>query len=392
VPALLLSVFIDTVGFGIVLPLLPFFAERFGATPLTVTLLASVYSFAQFVFAPVWGRLSDRWGRRPVLLLTIGGTAAGYLWLAFGDSLLALFLARAATGAMAANVAVVQAYISDVTGAADRARGMARVGAAHGLGFVLGPAIGGLFSGADPAAPDLALPFLIAAALSGTAFAIALAGLRETVSAEQKLAAAGGLGRVAMFADAVRRPGLALLLILLALTPFVFSGVESIFVLWSEHQLGWGPRQNGWIYTFMGAVAVAVQWLLVGRLARRFGEARMIRAGAALIGAGVLLLPFMTGPAGLCAAFGLIVSGVCINNPCLSSLISQHAGPEERGALLGVSQTCSTLARIAGPAWSGFAFGAIGPAWPFLSGALVMAAMLALALRVSAAAPAGPRS
>jgi len=388
-PALLLSVFVDTVGFGIVLPLLPFFAERFGAQPLTVTLLASVYSFAQFAFAPVWGRLSDRWGRRPVLLLTIGGTAAGYLWLALGDSLLALFLARAATGAMAANMAVVQAYVSDVTGAADRARGMGRIGAAHGLGFVLGPAIGGLFAGGDAAAPNLALPFLIAAGLSAVAFAIAVFGVRETVSAEQKRAAsAGGLGRIAMFADAARRPGLGLLLILLTMTPFVFSGVESVFVLWSEHQLGWGPRQNGWIYAFMGGVAVTVQWLLVGRLARRFGEARMIRVGAGLIGAGVVVLPFMTGPSGLCLAFGLIVSGVCINNPCLSSLVSQHAAADERGALLGVSQTCSTLARIVGPAWSGFAFGAIGPAWPFLSGALVMGAMLTLAFRV--AAPGSP--
>ncbi|MEE8332986.1 MAG: MFS transporter [Alphaproteobacteria bacterium] len=392
-PALLLSVFIDTVGFGIVLPLLPFFAERFGATPLTVTLLASIYSLAQFIFAPVWGRLSDRWGRRPVLLLTIGGTAAGYLWLAFGDSLLVLFLARAATGAMAANTAVVQAYVSDVTSTADRARGMGRIGAAHGLGFVLGPAIGGLFAGADPAAPNLALPFLFAAGLSALALGIAVFGVSETVSAEQRRAATvGGLGRIAMFADAVRRPGLAALLILLTMTPFVFSGVESIFVLWSEHQLGWGPRQNGWIYTFMGAVAVSVQWLLVGRMAKRFGEVRMIRLGAVLIGAGVMVLPFMSGPAGLCAAFGLIVSGVCINNPCLSSLISQHAAAEERGALLGVSQTCSTLARIVGPAWSGFAFGALGPSWPFFSGALVMAVMLALALRLAASRPASGQS
>jgi len=383
-PALLLSVFIDTVGFGIVLPLLPFFAERFGAAPLTVALLASVYSLAQFVFAPIWGRLSDRWGRRPVLLLTIGGTAAGYLWLALGDSLLVLFLARAATGAAASNMAVIQAYISDVTGPGERARGMGRIGAAHGLGFVLGPAIGGLFAGADPAAPNLALPFLIAAGLSAAAFVIAVFGVAETVSAEQKRAAlAGGRGRIAMFADAARRPGLGILLVLLTMTPFVFSGVESIFVLWSEHELGWGARQNGWIYAFMGGVAVAVQWLLVGTLARRFGEARMIRVGAALIGAGVLVLPFMTGPAGLCLAFGLIVGGVCINNPCLSSLISQHAAADERGALLGVSQTCSTLARIVGPAWSGFAFGAIGHAWPFFSGAAVMAAMLLLALRVA---------
>lgn len=382
-PALLLTIFIDTVGFGIVLPLLPYFAEKFGATPLMVTLLATVYSFSQFIFAPIWGRLSDRFGRRPVILITLGGLVIGYVSLTVADSLLFLFLARAFTGAMAASMGVVSAYITDITSVADRARGMGRVGAAHGLGFIVGPAIGGIFAGYDPVDPNLQLPFIIAAGLSATAFTLALFSVRETVSAANRgLAARGQRNPVRVFRDAIRLPQLALLLLLLTMTPFVFSAVETTFVMWSERALGWGPWHNGQIYTFMGIVAAATQWFLVGRLTRRFGERRLIQAGAVFIGTGVFILPFMTGTISICVAFGLIVFGVSINNPSINSLISRYASPTERGSLLGVSSSCSAMARITGPAWGGFAFGAFGRDWPFLSGAVVMALMLVLALRL----------
>ena len=381
--ALLLTVFIDTVGFGVVLPLLPYFAERFGAAPLTVTLLATVFSFAQFVFSPIWGRLSDRVGRRPVILATVGGMAAGYLWLAFADSLLMLFLARAFTGAMASSAGVINAYVADVTSVEERARGMGRVGAAHGMGFIVGPAIGGLFAGSDPASPDLQLPFLIAAGLSVLAFAVALVQVHETVAAEARAAARrDGQNLFRTLLGALRLPQFALLLGLLCFTPFVFSGVETTFVMWSERTLGWGPWQNGQIYTFMGLMAAATQWFLVGRLTRRFGECRLILAGAVFMAAGTAILPLMTGTAGLCLAFGLIVFGVSINNPSINSLISRYAAPGQRGSLLGLSTSCSAMARITGPAWGGYAFGAFGRDWPFFSGALVMLAMAVLALRL----------
>ena len=167
--ALLLTVFIDTVGFGIVLPLLPFFAEKFGATPMVVTLLATVYSFSQFIFAPLWGRLSDRFGRRPIILFTLAGMIIGYALLAFSGSLFLLFFARAFTGAMAANGGVVHAYVADITKTSERAGGMGKLGAAHGLGFIVGPAIGGVFAGSDPSNPNLIGPFLIAGGLSACA-------------------------------------------------------------------------------------------------------------------------------------------------------------------------------------------------------------------------------
>jgi DHA1 family tetracycline resistance protein-like MFS transporter len=385
---LFLTVFVDTVGFGIVLPLLPYFAQRYGAAADIVTLLVAVFTASQFAFGPVWGRLSDRFGRRPILLVTLFGTMLGYALLAFSDSLPMIFAARAVTGAMGANVAVVQAYVADVTGAQHRARGMGRIGAANGLGFVTGPAIGGLFAGGDPDHPIFTVPFLIASGLSGIAFAMALVTVRESLADEHRVRRdARRRGRIAAFRAAIKRPQLGHLFALLTMTPFVFTAIESTFVLWSERTLGWGPAQNGWVYTFMGMVAVVVQGLAVGRLTRRIGERRALLVGAGLVGAGAALLPFMAGYAGLCLAFGLVVSGVCINNPCLSSLISQHAGTGERGTLLGVAQSCSALARISGPLWGGFAFVTLGPDWPFLSTTVVMAAMALLALRLPPARP-----
>ena len=369
------------VGFGMVIPLLPFYAERYGAAPDTVTLLVAVYSFSQFLFAPVWGRVSDRFGRRPIILLTVFGTVIGYLWLAYTDSLLMLFLARAFIGAMAANNAVIQAFVADVTPSEHRARGMGRMGAAHGLGFVAGPAIGGLLAGADPVNPDFQTPFFTAAALSAAALVLAIFSVRETVSADALRAAAQrpAKNRIAKFTEAIGRPQLGLLFLLMAMMPFVFSGVESTFVMWSERALGWGPEQNGYLYTFMGVVAVTVQGTLVGPLTRRLGEAGLIRVGAVLAFAGALMLPFATG---LIVAFGCLVFGVCVTNPSLNSLISQHAQPHERGALLGVAQSCSALARISGPLWGGFAFVALGRDWPFFSTAVVMVALFVLAFRI----------
>ena len=381
--ALLLTVFIDTVGFGIVLPLLPYFAEKFGATPLVVTLLATVYSFTQFIFAPIWGKLSDRFGRRPIILLTLAGMIIGYALLAFSGSLLLLFFARAFTGAMAANGGVVHAYVADITNSSERAGGMGKLGAAHGLGFIVGPAIGGIFAGSDPLNPNLTGPFLIAVGLSACALVIAVFQVKETnspVEISHSFEPARSL--VKLFFSMVRMPQFALLLILLTFTPFVFSGVETTFVLWSERQFGWGPWQNGWIYAAMGSAAVITQWFLVAPFTKRFGERRLIRAGALLIVFGCLFLPFTSGYADLSFVFVLIVMGVSFNNPSLNSLISNYAGPEERGSLLGLAMSFSAFARITGPAWAGFAFEIFGRSWPFFSGAIIMGTMFLLALRL----------
>ncbi len=378
--ALFMTVFVDLVGFGIVLPLQPFYAQKLGAAPEVVTLVAASYTAAQFVFAPLWGRLSDRIGRKRVLLITIAGSCAGYLWLAFADTLIVLFLARAFGGAMAANMGVAHAYVADVTPPADRARGMGRIGAAAGLGFVAGPAIGGLLAGPDPVNPDFQLPFFAAAVFSALAFVAAMVFLRETVVAEAGRAARGSSLRDLV--AAIGRPGLALLLALVFMTPFVFSGIETILALWSERALGWGPERNGYAYAFMGFVAVMVQGFAVGPLTRGLGEGRVVAGGAVAVMLGAILAPVMADAFGLYVALGLIVGGVCVSGPTLTSLVSHHAGADERGAILGLSQSSAGLGRILGPALSGTVFAGLGRDWPFLCGALVMVLMLVLSLRL----------
>ncbi len=381
--ALLLTIFIDTVGFGIVLPLLPFFAEKFGASPLTVTLLATVYSLSQFVFAPIWGRISDRFGRRPVILVTLAGMFVGYVLLAFTDSLLTLFLARAFTGAMAANGGVIHAYVADVTDVQQRAGSMGKVGAAHGLGFIIGPAIGGVFAGIDPVNPNILVPFLIAAGLSAMAFIIAIFQVLETPNySETSITNRQSRSMFRLLLSSLRARDFLTLLILLMMTPFVFSGIETTFVIWSERQFGWGPWQNGWIYAAMGLAAAATQWYLVGPLTKLYGEVTLIRIGALAIGLGCFLVPFTSGFIDLASAFIVIVMGVSFNNPSLNSLISQHACAEERGSLLGISMSCAAMARIIGPAWAGFSFEYIGKNWPFFFGAMIMIWMLLISYKL----------
>jgi MFS family permease len=385
---LFLTVFIDLLGFGIAIPLLPFYAQRFGAGADTITLLLATYSLAQFVFLPYWGRVSDRIGRRPVLLLTLSASILCWIAIAFADSLALLFVARAAAGAMAGNATVAQAYVADTTTPENRARGHGMMGAAFGLGFLLGPAIGGLLAHAGGNDVDFRTPFLAAAGLSAVALIFAALQLPESLSAAARAAARSRArrGRLAQLAEAVRRPGLGVLVALMFLTPFVFSNVETTFALWSQAALGWGPLENGYAYSFMGLIAVLVQGGSIGPLTRMFGERALVISGPVLIAAGMAVLPATGGIAALGVSLFLIVAGVCVTTPSINSLVSQRAAQHERGALLGVVQAAGGLARIAGPAWGGFAFVNFGRDWPYLTGAAVMLAAFVLARRVAAPA------
>lgn len=362
------------VGFGIVLPLLPLYAQKFGASPEIVTLVAVSYTLAQSVFGPFWGWLSDRIGRKPVLLVTIGGTFCAYFLLAFSSTLWMLFVARFFGGAMAANMSVTQALIADVTTPAERTRAIARLSGAAGLGFVAGPAIGGLLGGSDPANPDFLSPYLAAAAFSAVAFVLAIVLIRETVSAEQKSRARmmpGLRSWITVFSNAQMR----LVLCLMFCTPFVFAGVEVIIVLWSERVWGWGPHQNGWFYAWMGFCHVILQWFLIGRLAARIGERALVTMGAVSLGLGVLWLPLATVEAELFGGALLMILGTAATNAALSSLLSQYADTDSRGRVLGVGQTFGGIGRIGGPALAGVAFASLGVHWPFYVGAAVMVGM-----------------
>src|SRR5713101_6868462 len=224
-PILFAIVLTDLIGFGIVIPLLPFYGEHFGASPLVVTLLMSAYSLLQLFGAPLWGRLSDRHGRRPILLVSLAGSIAGYLWLGFADALWMLFAARALQGACAGNIASAQAYVADVTTPENRAKGMGMIGAAFGIGFIIGPALGGLLAGGDPATARLGAPFYVGAGLSALAFTGALVFLKESLPPERR-GSIRRVGRLAAITDKLGRPNLRGLILLSFLVVLAFAGME----------------------------------------------------------------------------------------------------------------------------------------------------------------------
>lgn len=388
---LFLIVVVDLIGFGIIIPLLPFYGEHFQADPQTVGLLMATYSLAQFISAPLWGRLSDRAGRRPVLLLSLAGAAGAYIWLAFADTLWMLFMARALGGLMAGNISAAFAYMADITTKENRAKGMGMIGAAFGIGFILGPAIGGILAGPDPLSADYQSPALAAAGLSILALILGLFRLPESLSAEIRArnAALPRQRRLAQFLDALRLPGVGLLMLLGFLATFVFAGLETTFAMWSRRAFGWGPEQNGWLFAYVGILSAALQGGLMGRLADRFGERKLLAQGSVALALGIGGIPFCTEVWHLLIAMAVAAYGFSVINPAYNSLISQQVPDTDQGGVMGVTRSVTTLARVLGPAWAGLLFAQLGRDWPYFSGAIIMAAVLLLALAVPATMRAG---
>jgi MFS family permease len=380
-PILFLIVFIDLVGFGVVIPLLPYYALHFHASPVELTAMMATFSFAQFFASPFWGRLSDKVGRKPVLLVSLSAYVLSYLWLGFANALWMLFAARLLAGAGAGNISSAQAYITDTTTEANRAKGMGMIGAAFGLGFTLGPALGGLLAGSDPDAAALSRPAFAAAGFSFIALVIAAVRLKESLPPELRRAARAP-GRIALAKEAFARPGLRHLILLFFLTTTAFAGLEATFALWATSRFGWGPMQIGWIFFFVGLVLAAVQGGLIGRLTKRFGEARLATYGAVLLTIGLISLPFSSGLVTVLAVMGLLALGLGCLNPTLTSLVSQEAGAAERGGILGVNQSGQSLARILGPLIAGAVYAAAGRNAPYYIGAIMMAAVVAMAAAV----------
>ncbi len=382
--AIFLTVFVDLVGFGIVIPLLPFYAEHFQAGPEMVTLVMAIYSFMQFVFSPTWGWLSDRYGRKPILLVSLAGISLSYVWTGYADGLVELLAARALAGIMAGNISAAQAYIADVTPPERRAQGMGLIGAAFGLGFIVGPALGGVLAGADPHNPHVVAPALSSAALSLAALVFALVFLRESLAPEARREAAlkPHAGRFALLAAAWRGGELRLLVVLFFLVSFAFAGLEATFAMWSERVFGWGATQNGYLFAYAGVLAVIVQGGLMRRLAATFGEKRLLIQGALALALGLALIPFARSLPLLLVAMALVAYGGGTSNPSLSSLISLAAAKTMRGGVLGISQSAASLARILGPAFAGAVFTLAGHNGPYVTGAAVMLLVLLLAIRL----------
>ena len=382
---LLACIFIELVGLAMMIPLIPFMALRFGAGPQEVTLLSATFSLALLIAAPLWGRASDLWGRKPVLVVSFAGTLVSFLLLAFADSLWMLFLARTMAGLLSGEMAAGPAYIADVTKPENRAKSMGLLGAAFGLSFVIGPGLGAALAGADQATADFRTPALIATGLAGVALLLAVLFLRESRKPEgrgaaESSAAPQGLRRI--LAD-LHFPNLPLVALVLFLIGCVFSSMESTLAIWTNAALDWGPRQVGYLLVFAGVVAVVVQGGLIGPLNRRFGETRLVIAAAVLLGIGMALLPLSTGLPLLLLAIACLAAGFGLGNPALQSLISQLSGRDRTGGALGVGQATTSAARVVGPPIAGFLFETQGRGAPYFAGALVMVVvvLLAMALR-----------
>lgn len=390
-----LTVFIDLLGFGIVLPLLPVYSKAYGAGEVALGLLFSCFSGMQFLFAPLWGRISDRAGRRPVLIGGLVGTAASYALFAVADSMPLLFASRLLAGFFGANISTAQAYIADVTTPENRAKGMGLIGAAFGLGFTLGPLIGGELTSLSPQAPGW-----FAAGLSLCAATFGYLRLPE-VRGNQAGSRVFGTVQVK---HALTEPRIGVLMGLTFLTVSAFGAFEAMFTRFGLARFPGvfhlpGAVENASLDEILAAAPVAGRYLaaigvisaliqggLIRRLVPRFGEPALLVVGPFLLGLALAVV----GLGGWFQSWALVITGCVLmplgfglSNPALASLVSRASPAAEQGAYMGINQSISSLGRMTGPPAAGLLFGALGPQSPFFAAALVLgaASLIALAYR-----------
>lgn len=362
-----LTVFIDLVGFGIVLPLLPYYAESYGASSLTIGLLSTSYSLMQFLFTPVWGRLSDRFGRRPLILISLAGSSIGFLVFGLARTITGLFIGRMVAGIAGAIIPTTNAYIADVTPPEGRAKGMGLVGAAFGLGFILGPAIGGMLA---PFGYDK--PVLLASGLAGLNLVFAYFKLPESLTEAARSRAQSRRFDLKSLGNALSHPQIMPLLVIYLVAVFAFSNMEAMFSLLNEHRYGLTARQTGYLFAYIGVLMSLMQGVLVGRLVRRFGERRLVVLGTFTMIFALGSMPFTPNVLVYCLILAFVSFGAGINNPSITALLSKSSDVDEQGGIMGIAQSMASLGRILGPLWGGYAFQAFGVEWPFVTAAMFM--------------------
>ena len=391
------TVFINLVGFGLVVPLLPFFAQSLKAEAWQITLMFSAYSLGQFFAEPFWGRLSDRIGRKPVLLMTLIANALGYLMLAFVPNIWLAIAVRLFTGLGAGNISTVQGYVADVTPPEQRAGRMGLIGAAFGLGFIVGPGLGGLLTQPQLGRLGYQLPIFLAAALAAIAAVGVVVFLRESRAKADPAAPRPAF--LAGLKDARDNAVVSRVLVVTLIYMAGFSAMESVFGLWSESRYQWGAREVGLSFMIVGIVSTLNQGFFAGRLARRFGESRVLATGMLLFGTslvlqvlapvawfpatrlelGALTIPVVQGWI-IPIVMAIGACGMSLAMPNISAMISRASPPDRQGAMLGLNMASSSVARIFGPMIAGALFSGLGHDWPFVIGALltIPAALMAI--------------
>jgi MFS transporter, DHA1 family, tetracycline resistance protein len=368
--ALFLFCVIDTLGFGILVPLVPYMADRFGVAPQFITPLLGSYSLCQLVAAPWWGQLSDRFGRRPVLMSSLAGACASYLLLGLARNVWWLLASRVLAGFMAGNIAAAFAYASDVSTPEKRAATLGLIGAAIGIGFSLGPPLGGTLAGADAHGANFQLPAAVSACLSVLAIALVKFVLPESRSAARRAAHPDAPRRGALQLLRERAP-LAFLAAATLLVTYSQSILESIFAIYALHRYGLGPRPVGLLLFGIALPALLMQGGGVRVLVPRLGEVRLATCGVLAYVVGLVTLALASSLGGTVLGLLLCGGGLGAYNPSASALASMQSRGADRGAVMGAYVASASLARVLGPFTSGPLYVLIGPSAPFLIGACV---------------------
>jgi len=368
--ALFIVCVIDILGFGILIPLVPYIADRFGASPALITPILGAYSLSQLVSAPFWGRLSDRYGRRPILMSSLAGACLSYVILGLADNLWWLLISRVLAGVMAGNIAAAFAYASDISTPENRAKAMGTVGAAIGIGFMLGPAIGGLLAGDDEHTANFALPAVVSAALSVLAISLVYFMLPESHAAENRTQRHDSRGShpLRLLRE---RPKLRFIVSGAFLVTCSQAILESIFAIWALNKFGFGPRTVGLVIFCLAIVSVSMQGGFVRLLVPWLGEIRLAIIAILAYVTGLLLVAYSSHLPLALAGLAFCGVGSGLFNPSASALASRQATQRERGAVMGTYQSGLSLARAVIPFASGALYAGFGPSAPFIAGACV---------------------
>ena len=381
-PILFLIVFINLVGFGVVLPVFPFFGKMVDASPAATTLAIAVYSLGQFVGAPIWGKLSDKYGRRPILIASLIGAILSYIVMAHARDIWMLGLSRAFGGLMAGNIAAALAYVGDITTPESRPKAMGLIGAAFGLGFIFGPAIGGLIAGSNPDFNDFAIIGYTSAGITAIAAIAAYFLLPESLTKERRAAVAVAKSDLNS-RDVLRAKPVVWILMALTLAVFVAAGMmETILAFFAHDQFGWGPAQVGLGFAGVGIISAGLQGGAAGPLARRFGTGRIVIFGTIAYLVGLAGLSISTSSATMIGALCIVAVGLGLFSPAFQTLTSDQTNDGDRGLVMGLTQGASSLGRVVGPAMSGAIYQGLGQRFPFGIGALIMLVAFAMAVLV----------
>ena len=365
-PLIFLTVFIDLLGFGILIPILPAFAERvLHIDETAIGIIIASYSFVQFLFNPILGRISDKHGRKPVIVVCLFINAIGYVIFAFTSSFAVLLLSRIVGGVGGSSVSVAQAYIADVTTKETRSKGMGVIGAAFGLGFVFGPLMGGLLSSYGYTVTGLG-----SASFSLLAFIVTIILLPESNQNKQVDAVISKkLINFEAYKKVFSNPALAILISLFFVLTFSFANIYGTFALLGIQVYGFTDLQNGYILGILGLTSAAVQGGLIGHLDKLLGKKKILIIGSFFMMVGLAIMPYAGNFLKLAIDCVALSIGTGIFQPTVLSLISQNASDEEQGLTFGVNQSMSAIGRVLGPLWGGFAFEFLGYPFPFITGA-----------------------